>query len=85
MAIQGVGDQPVAVQRAVLVDQRRIHADVSHPAHQLAQTRAGHRGEVVARVTQIVDMELHECAPPHSGWSAGVTRQPLQTSHAVPC
>ena len=56
----------------MLVDQRRIHADVSHSTHQLAKTSARHGREVVARVAHIVDVDighlgLRQRPSPHFG------------------
>jgi len=58
--VDRVSDGTIAVCRAVLVDERSVHACVPHPPHQLASTGPRHRSEVVAGMTQIVDVDARQ-------------------------
>ncbi|MDF3046532.1 MAG: hypothetical protein K0R30_2760 [Ornithinibacter sp.] len=67
--VQGVGDPSVTLGRGVLVDERRAHARVPHPMHELARTGATRRREVVARMTPVVQVQAQGAGPPRPGGS----------------
>ena len=55
---KSVRDSSVPVAGHVLVDQRGPRAAVPHPRHQLPRTGPGRRGQRVARVPEIVEVQL---------------------------
>jgi hypothetical protein len=66
----------VPIPRRMLIDQRCSHASVAHPVHQLTSAGAGGRGEVVARVTQVVKVKLSRQASELDGLSPATDRSP---------
>jgi len=55
--LEPLRDLLLPLARRVLVDQRRADAAVSHPVHQLASARPRLRGELVAGVPEIMEVE----------------------------
>lgn len=58
--IDGVGDRSLMICRAFLADECSVHACVSHPPYQLASARLRHRGEMVAGMPHVMDVDTHE-------------------------
>jgi hypothetical protein len=54
--VDRVRDRLIRTARFMLVDPRRALAVVTHPSHQVPQARAAGRGEVVAGVSEIMEM-----------------------------
>jgi hypothetical protein len=57
---------------SVLVDQRRVHADMPHPAHQLARRGPRNGGQVITGVPEVVHVNsvqasLRQCSGPYAG------------------
>ena len=55
--IQRVRDDVICLAGRVLVDDRRVHAVVSHPRHEITRAYPGCRREGVAGVPKIVKVE----------------------------
>jgi hypothetical protein len=54
------GDDALTVIGVVQIDQRSASAGMAHACHQLAQARAGCRGQDVAGVAQVVEMDIRQ-------------------------
>jgi hypothetical protein len=65
-----VGDEPVTVGGAVLVDQRGAGRGVAHAVHQFAEGRARLTGQRVAGMAKVVEVEAGQASRRKSTWSA---------------
>jgi putative ATP-dependent endonuclease of OLD family len=84
--VQGVGDRTVCRPGRVLVDDRRVHAVVTHPCHQVTRAHARLSRQGVARVAQVVEVQAHLAHALDDLGPDDPVREPRprQIGHAVP-